>query len=109
MTEITTILSGSLFWLIAVGVGIIIWSVRQFTTTAIEQTHLFKALIRTSPALIGALLALVPAFHIVPASTEQSMLWGLIAGSISQSVYAALRKFLPKRFAAMLGSKESRQ
>lgn len=108
MKDVIGILSGVNIWLISLAVGVIVWGVRQVLSEGVEDHRMWKVLLRVGPMLLGALLAVIPDIRPQPDSWVASSLWGLLAGSVSQTAYSALRSMVPEKIKALMGSKSAR-
>jgi hypothetical protein len=108
MKGVIEVLSTPNIWLISLAVGVIVWVLRQVLPEEIEDNKVWKILLRVGPLVLGALLAVIPDIRPVPESWVASCLWGLLAGSVSQSAYSTLRSVAPEKIRALLGSKQER-
>jgi hypothetical protein len=109
MKGIIEVLSTANIWLISLAVGVIVWGVRQVLSEGVEDHRVWKILLRVGPMALGALLAVIPDLRPVPDSWVASSLWGLLAGSVSQTAYTTLRSIVPDKIRALLGSKAQRK
>jgi hypothetical protein len=108
MKGVIDILSGANIWLISLAVGVIVWTVRQVISNGVEETRLWRLLLKVGPLVLGGLLAVIPAIQPQPDNWVASCLWGVLAGSVSQTAYSALRSVVPEKIRALMGSKAQR-
>lgn len=108
MDSFQEIITGLNTWLVCLGAGAVLWLIRQVTPESIENKEWFSKILRVSPMIIGALLALIPDLRPVASSWVTSMIVGFIMGSIAQSVYDTLRDFAPKWLKRILGARAKR-
>jgi len=95
-------------WLVVLGVGVIVWAIRQVLPAKVEDGHVWKTLLRIIPMALGAGLALIPGLRPMEGNMMQSAVIGLIGGSFSQSLYDLLRQLVGTRLKAMMGSRAER-
>lgn len=96
-------------WLVVLVVGVVVWAVRQILPAAIEESRLWKVLLRVIPILLGAGVAAIPGLRPVEANIAQSMVIGMIGGSFSQSVYDLLKTLVSERMRKLMGSRAKRK
>lgn len=108
MDVFESVISNLNTWLVVLGVGVIVWGVRQVLPAAVEETRLWKVLLRVVPMGLGAALALIPGLRPIPENMTQSAVIGLIGGSFSQSAYDLLRELVGDKLKAMMGSRAKR-
>lgn len=104
---ISDILTGLNFWLIVLFTGALIWLVRQLTPDHIENTRVWKVVLKAAPALIGAGLACCPQIRPVD-NLVQAMFVGFIGGTFSQTAYGLLREMAPEKIRSFMGSRSER-
>jgi hypothetical protein len=95
-------------WLVVLGVGVIVWAIRQVLPAKVESGYIWKTLLRIIPMVLGAGLALIPGLRPMEDNMMQSAVIGLIGGSFSQSLYDLLRQLVGTRLKAMMGSRAER-
>lgn len=95
-------------WLVVLGVGVIVWAIRQVLPARVEDGHVWKTLLRIIPMALGAGLALIPGLRPMENNMMQSAVIGLIGGSFSQSLYDLLRQLVGTRLKALMGSRAER-
>ena len=105
---ISEILMGMNFWLVVLFTGAVVWIIRQMTPDKMEGATWFKAILKLSPALIGAGVACIPGVRITDDIT-QSLITGFIGGTFSQTAYGFLRQIAPEKIKAVLGSRADRK
>lgn len=108
MDVVESVLSNLNTWLVMFIVGIIVWVTRQILPDKIENSKLWKILLRVVPVAIGAFVALIPGLQPIADNLPQSAAIGAIGGSFSQTGYGFLREIVSKRLKDKLGSKASR-
>ena len=108
-TSVVDILTGPRIYLVMFFVGVLVWAARQVMPDSIEEHGLWKAGLVLLPMLLGGAFCLIPDLRPAPESWVASLLWGVIAGSFSQGAYKLLRKVLPDKMKAFLGSKSERK
>lgn len=109
MHDITDVLTGQNFWLLALAVGVTVWVVRQVLPVGLEAVRVGRAALRIGPTLLGGALAVIPELRPVADNLAASVLWGVIAGSISQTAYGTLRQLLPEKIRLLIGSRAERR
>lgn len=108
-TGIGDVLRGPQIYLVMFFVGALVWGARRVIPDEIEETRIWKAALVLLPMLFGASLCIVPVLRPAPESWVASAMWGTIGGTFSQVAYTLLRRVLPEKMKAFLGSKsESR-
>ena len=108
MDVFESVISNLNTWLVMLGVGVIVWGVRQVLPASIEETRIWKVLLRVVPLGLGAALALIPGLRPIPENLTQSAAIGLIGGSFSQSAYDFLRELMGSKMKSMMGSRAKR-
>lgn len=93
--------------LILLGVGTIIWLIRQILPDKIENTKQWKAILRILPVFLGVGLAMIPQLSPMK-ETAQNAIVGLVAGSLSATTYGIIRQTFGDRIKMLMGSKASR-
>jgi len=94
--EIISVFTGLNFWLISLFTGIILFIVRKVVDTVnpkLEKNEFYKLVITIMPFLLGMVLAFVPGLRITEV-LAQSIILGIIAGSVSGSTYPFVKRFL---------------
>lgn len=95
--------------LVMLGVGVIIWAIRQILPDTIEGTKVWRTILRVAPVGLGAAVALIPGLRPIQDNLAQSAMIGLIGGSFSQTAYDFIREIGGDKIKALLGSRVSRQ
>ena len=108
-TSVVDVLSGPKIYLVMFFIGVLVWAARQIIPDTVEKHRMWKVALVLLPKLFGGVLCLIPILRPAPESWIPSMMWGVIAGSFSQGAYTLLRKVLPDRMKAFLGSKAARK
>ncbi|MCK4792586.1 MAG: hypothetical protein KAV87_53145 [Desulfobacteraceae bacterium] len=107
-TSVVDVVRSPQIYVVMFFVGALVWGARQVTPDKLEESKPWKAALVLLPMLFGGVLCLIPDLRPAPESWIASMMWGVIGGSFSQAAYKLLRKVLPERWKAFLGSKSSR-
>jgi apolipoprotein N-acyltransferase len=95
-------------WLVMLAAGVFVWILRQVLPMVIENSKLWKIVLKVLPLFAGAGLACLPGLRPISDNMMQSAAIGLIGGSFATTVYELLREVLPGKIREMLGSPSSR-
>ena len=94
--------------LILFATGLIVWMIRQVIPDHVEQSKIWRLLVRVMPPLIGAGLSFIPG--LVPMDkVSQSLIVGAICGALSSNVYEVSKEALGQRIKSMLSSPQYRK
>jgi apolipoprotein N-acyltransferase len=88
--------------------GVVVWGIRQVLPDAVENSKIWKVVLKVLPLAAGAGLACIPGLRPLPENIVQSAAVGLIGGSFATTAYELLREVLPDKIRGMLGSPSSR-
>jgi hypothetical protein len=94
--------------LVLFGTGLVIWVIRQIMPDHIEQTKVWRVVLRVLPVLIGAGIALIPGIRPLDGMVQAAIVGG-VAGSLSSTTYELAREAFGNRVKAMLGSPQNRK
>jgi hypothetical protein len=94
--------------LILLGVGTAIWAIRQALPDRVENTKLWKVILRILPVAFGMGLAMVPQLRPME-NLAQSAIVGGVAGSLSATTYGLLRELVGDRIKLLMGSRATRK
>jgi len=94
--------------LVLLGTGVLIWVIRQIMPDKIEQTKVWRVVLRVLPVFIGGSLALIPGIRPLDNLT-QSAIVGAVAGSLSANTYEFVRELVGKRIKGLMGSPQTRK
>ncbi len=93
--------------LIVLVIGTVVWVVRQVLPKKIEDSKLWKILLKVVPPLLGIAIALIPGLRPVDDPAQCGAL-GFVSGSFAQLVYGLVREAMPDNIRAWLGSRAKR-
>jgi len=93
--------------LILLGVGTIIWVIRQVLPDRIENHKVWKVILRVLPICLGSGLAMIPTLSPMKEVVQNALVGG-VAGSFSASAYEIARELFGERVKLLLGSKATR-
>jgi len=94
--------------LILLGTGVAIWIIRLFIPDAVEETKVWKVVLKILPIIIGALIALIPGLKPTEVIAQCAII-GAISGSLSANVYGVLREAMGEKIKALIGSPQERK
>jgi hypothetical protein len=94
--------------LILLGTGVVIWIVRLFIPDAIENTKMWKVVLKILPIIIGALIAFIPGLRPTEVPAQCAVI-GAISGSLSANVYGVIREAMGEKIKALVGSPQDRK
>lgn len=94
--------------LILLGTGVLVWIIRQIMPNKIEETQVWRVILRILPVFIGAGLALIPGIRPLD-NLAQSAIVGAVAGSLSASTYEVLRELMGEKIRMLMGSPQQRK
>jgi hypothetical protein len=96
-------------WIVLLLTGAIVWMAQQVAPAAWVKATWWQKVMKVSPLILGALLALVPPLNPVPGNLVHSVAVGFILGTMAQSAYGLLRTYGPEKFRALLGARAKRK
>ena len=96
-------------WIVVFSTGLFVWMLRQAIPDAIEQSKVWKILLRLIPMFVGIGIAIIPGLRPVPDNIMQSGAIGFIGGSFSQSAYDLLKSTLSDKMKIALKNKNGRK
>jgi len=94
--------------LVLLGAGLGVWLVRQIVPDKIEETKVWRVILRVLPVILGGLLALIPGLHPM-GDTAQSVVVGAVVGGLSSNLYEVIREMFGERIKGWLGSPQARK
>jgi poly(3-hydroxyalkanoate) synthetase len=94
--------------LILLGVGTIIWVIRQILPDKVEKSKGWKVVLRVLPVGLGVGLAMIPQLRPMT-ETAQSAIVGAVAGSLSATTYGLLRELMGNKIKLLMGSRATRK
>ncbi|MCP4569030.1 MAG: hypothetical protein GY841_15760 [FCB group bacterium] len=95
-------------WLVCLATGTLLWAVQQIVSESFVNKAWWKKIMKISPLVVGALLALIPDLNPVSGNLTHSAIVGFIVGSLAQSAYDLLREYGPDRMRQLLGARAKR-
>lgn len=94
--------------LIMLGVGTLIWLIRQVLPDRIENHKVWKIVLRIAPVALGVGFAMIPALRPME-EVAQSAVVGGVAGSLSASTYGIARELFGNKIKLLLGARATRK
>jgi hypothetical protein len=93
--------------LITLSVGVAIWALRRILPAKVEKARAWKVALVLLPLVLGILIAIIPGIRPFE-SIAMSAASGFIAGSLSSQIYRVVRKLVPGKIKALMGSAATR-
>lgn len=94
--------------LILLGVGTVIWAVRQVIPVRVEKSRVWKIVLRILPIGLGVAFSMIPALSPMSDLTQSAVIGG-VAGSLSSNTYGMVRELFGGRVKLLLGAKSIRK